>query len=70
MRSQTKVKFIISLAIIILVAMVCVVGYQLVSISKVRNQIRPQQQKISSLQEKLDSYEKTPNEEYEEILGE
>lgn len=70
MKSQAKVKFIIYLAILILVAMIGVIGYQLINISKVRQQVALQQKQITSLQEKIDSYEKAPDDTYDNILGE
>lgn len=70
MKSQAKVKFIISLAIFVIIAMFCVIGYQLINISKVKKLIAQQQQQIASLQDKIDSYEKSPNEDYDNITGE
>lgn len=70
MKTQAKVKFLITMAIIVLIAMFALVGFQLVRLSQARKKIALQQQQISLLQKQLDSYEKTPDTNYEDIIGE
>ena len=70
MKSQTKVKGLILLAITIMVALFVIVGVQLFNIIKIKKEINAQQQTISELQQQIDHYEKTPSGEHENIIGE
>lgn len=70
MKSQAKVKMLISLAIIVLIAMFVLVGFQIVNIHKANKQIKSQQQQISQLQQQIDAYEKIPGSDHNTITGE
>ncbi len=70
MKSQTKVKMLISFAIIVLVALFVLIGFQLVNIHKANKQLKAQQQQISQLQQQIDSFEKQPGSDHETITGE
>ena len=67
MTGQKKVKLVISLAILIIVALFAIVTIQIVNISKAKKEISNQQKQIQQLEKQLNSYEKTPNADYEEI---
>lgn len=70
MKSQTKVKILISFAIIVLVALFVLIGFQLVNIHKTNKQLKTQQQQINQLQQQIDSFEKAPGSDHETITGE
>lgn len=70
MKSQTKVKMLISFAIIVLIALFVLIGFQLVNIHKANKQLKAQQQQISQLQQQIDSFEKAPDSDHETITGE
>lgn len=71
MKSQAKVKFVIFLALIIIVAMLSLLCFQLVKINQVKKKIYSQQQQISQLQEQLDYFNnKTTDSEHDSIIGE
>lgn len=57
MRSQKRIKFIIALAILIVVTLLTTTVVQLVCISKAKNKIEKQQEQIQTLNDKLDYYE-------------
>ena len=68
MKSQAKVKFFILLAIMVVVALFGLLGFQLYKIIQANKQISLQQQQISSLQKQMDYYEnKLPNTEHDNI---
>ena len=60
MTSQGKTKLLILSAILILIALVCGIVFQLVKIKQVNNQISQQEQDIADLQKELDSFNKQP----------
>ncbi|MBQ8615857.1 MAG: hypothetical protein IJ415_04750 [Clostridia bacterium] len=71
MKSQTKVKSVILLAIVILIALFGLVGFQLFKIIQANNKIESQQQQIANLQQQVDYYNnKSPNSNHEIITGE
>lgn len=67
MTQTRKVKFLISLAILIIVALFAVTIVQIVKINTAKNQIAKQQEQIQQLEKQLNSYEKTPNGDFETI---
>ena len=73
MKPQSKVKLIITIAIIALIALFALVVTQLVFIAKTKKELQTQQKQIDELNKKLDYYEnKYPNEDgYDiELTGE
>ena len=70
MKSQAKVKMLISLAVVVVIALFALVCFQLVNIHKANKQIRIQQQQISQLQQKIDSFEKAPDSNHDTITQE
>lgn len=70
MEPQKKVKLIVSVSILIAVALLIILTFQLVNISKIRNKIEQQNKQIEQLQKEIDNFSKLPNEDYETILGE
>jgi len=70
MKSQFKVKTLILLAVIILIALFSFVGFQLVKISQAKKQIENQQQLINSLQQQIDAHQKNPDSNHDLITGE
>lgn len=70
MKSQAKVKFLILLAVIVLIALFSIVGFQLIKISQIKKEISNQQNQIDSLQQQLDYYEKLPSTDHDSISGE
>ena len=68
MSDQKKIKLIISLAILIIIALFAIVLFQIVNISKSKKEIANQQKQIHQLEKQLNFYEKTPNTDYEEII--
>ena len=68
MENQKKVKLLIILSILIIVALFTVIVFQLVNIFKSKKELASQQQKIEQLEEDLDYYKnKLPNEDYKVI---
>ena len=68
MENQKKVKLLIILSILIIVALFTVIVFQLVNIVKSKKELASQQQKIEQLEEDLDYYKnKLPNEDYKVI---
>lgn len=68
MNSQKKVKFLIFLAIAIVITLLVVVTFQLVNIIKINNKIDSQNQQITQLEKELDYYKnKQPQSDYEII---
>ena len=67
MSIQKKVKFLISLAILVLIALCSVVVVQTFNISKAKKQLANQKHQIEQLEKQIDSYEKQPGSDYEEI---
>lgn len=51
----------------IIIALFATVIIQIVNISSVKNEIAKQQEQIEQLEKQLDSYKKTPNDDYETI---
>lgn len=70
MKSQAKVKFIILLSIMVMVALFVIIGFQLFKIGKVKKQISAQQYQIQQLQKELDYYNNIPNGPHNSITGE
>ena len=69
MREQTKIKSIIFLAIIVLIALFAIVITQLVFISKTRKELNLQKQQLQELNKKLDYYEnKYPDESFDIVV--
>ena len=60
MASPRKTKLLILSAILILIALVCGIVFQLVKIKQVNKQINQQEQDIAELQKELDSFNKQP----------
>lgn len=69
MRSQSKVKLIILLAIISLFALLSVCGFQLVKIYQSQKTIANQQQQIYQLQQQIDNLNNQPESDHETITG-
>ncbi len=67
MTIQKKVKLIISLAILIIIALCVTVVFQVVNISKINKEIHAQEKQIQQLENQLDAYSKLPGTDYEEI---
>ena len=67
MSVQKKIKFLILIAILIVISLCTVVTFQIVNITKAKKQINNQQQQIQRLENQLDSFNKTPDNDYEEI---
>ena len=61
MNSPKRIKFIIGLAIIIVVALLTVIVFQIVNITKAKKEIAKQQDQIRELNEKLDYYQNKTN---------
>ena len=71
MKSQAKVKFLIMLAILILIALFSLIGFQLYKIIKTENRINAQQEQITKLKQELDYYNnKLIENEHNSITGE
>ena len=70
MSSQRKAKLLILLAILILVALIGGIIFQLVKMKQVEKQIQQQEKDISQLQEELESFQKQPgvNDDYYDIV--
>ena len=60
MPSQRKIKLLILSAILILVALVCGIVFQLVKIKQIDNQIQKQEKEIDQLQKEIESFTKQP----------
>ena len=69
MNSQAKVKAVILLAIVIMIALFSVIGFQLYKIIDIKREISSQQQTISKLQQQIDYYEKAPDGAHDNIVG-
>ncbi len=68
MNSQKKVKFLIFLAILVVITLFVVIVFQLVNIIRINNKLDSQYQQISQLEEQLDYYKnKQPQSDYETI---
>ncbi len=68
MNNPKKVKLIISLATLILVALFVIVCFQLVNIIKIKNKLSSQNKTIHQLERTLDYYkDKIPDNNYDEI---
>ena len=67
MIAQKKIKFIIMVAMLIIISLCLIVVAQTINIVKSKKEISNQQQQIQQLTYQLDSYEKTPNSDYESI---
>ena len=61
MNSPKRIKFIIMLAIVIVVALLGVIVFQIVNIAKAKKEIAKQQEQIRELNEKLDYYNNKTN---------
>lgn len=69
MKNQKKIKTIFSLAILIVVSLLVVIGFQLFNIIKTQNTIKKQNQTIHQLEQELDYYQnKNLDNAYEEIV--
>lgn len=69
MKSQAKIKSIIFLATIALVALFAIVVTQLIFINKTRKELNLEKQQLQELNKKLDYYEnKYPNDEGFDIV--
>ena len=60
MPSQRKIKLLILSAILILIALVCGIVFQLVKIKQIDNQIQKQEKEIDQLQKEIESFTKQP----------
>lgn len=66
MANQRKIKLLIALAIIILIALFALITTQLIFIGKTNKELRTQQKEIEELNRKLDYYEnKLPDNGYD-----
>ena len=66
MANQRRIKFLIALAIIILIALFALITTQLIFIGKTRKELTSQQKEIEELNRKLDYYEnKLPDSGYD-----
>ena len=71
MESQARVKFLIFIAILVLVGLFSLIGFQLYKIIETENRINNQQEQITKLQQQLDYYNnKIIEEEHNSITGE
>ena len=70
MKSQTKVKLIILLAITLLLSLLVVSGFQIVNIHQANKTIAEQQNQIQQLQQQLDNLNNQPGADHETITGE
>ena len=71
MSNKSKVKFLLSFAIFIVIALIFVSVYQIIDIAKTKKQIETQQQQIEQLQKELDlNKNKLPQTNYEDIYEE
>lgn len=70
MTSQKKVKFLIGLAILIVVALLVTTIFQLVTIAKTNKELKAQQHQIETLNKELDYYQNKLPSNYEEITQE
>ena len=71
MKTQLKVKSIILLAIVVVIALFGLIGFQLFKIYQHTLTIQNQQKQITSLQEEIDYLkDKIPNENFDSITGE
>ena len=69
MREQTKIKSIIFLAIVLVIALFVTVITQLVFINKARKELHLQNQQLQELNKKLDYYEnKYPDESFDIVV--
>ena len=69
MREQTKIKSIIFLAIVLVIALFATVVTQLVFINKARKELNLQNQQLQELNKKLDYYEnKYPDESFDIVV--
>ncbi|MBQ9795796.1 MAG: hypothetical protein IJW36_02385 [Clostridia bacterium] len=70
MKSQAKVKFLIMLAVVILIAIFALLSFQLFKINQIKKQIAIQKNQISNLEQQIDFYEnKQESTEYDTITG-
>ena len=70
MNSTRRIKFIIGLAILIVIALIAVVVFQLITLNKTKKELLQQQQQIERLQQEVDYYSnKQPNADYDSITG-
>ena len=69
MRSQSKVKLVILLAIILLLALLTITGFQLVKIYQANKTISQQKNQIEQLQQQIDNLNNQPNSDHEVITG-
>ena len=68
MQSQRKIKFLIALALLLIICLLTVVVFQLINISKTNKKISLQQEQIQQLQQELDYHKnKLPSEEYNPV---
>ena len=68
MNNPRKVKFLLSLATIALVALFAVVCFQLTNIIKIKNKMASQENTIQQLEQTIDYYkDKIPNNNHDEI---
>ena len=68
MTPQKKVKFLIGLAILIVIILFSVVVFQIIQINKTKTEIANQEKQIEQLQQELDYHKnKQPSSDYEEI---
>ena len=71
MESQARVKFLIFIAILVLVGLFSLIGFQLYKIIETENRINNQQEQITKLQQQLDYYNnKIIDGEHDSITGE
>jgi uncharacterized protein YoxC len=70
MPSQRKVKLLILSAILVFVALVCGIVFQLVKINQIDKRIQQQEKEIEQLQQDIDSFNKQPdkNDEYYDVI--
>ena len=68
MQSQRKIKFLIALALLLIICLLTVVVFQLINISKTNKKISLQQEQIQQLQQELDYHKnKLPSEKYNPV---
>ena len=70
MNSTARIKFVIAVALLIIIALFSIVVFQLINISKIKKEINAQQHQIQQLEKVLDQNNKTPNTDYDSITGE
>ena len=69
MKSQKKIKFLIFLSILLIVALFSIVVFQLVNTIKINNKLDQQSKQISQLEKELDYYQnKQPDSNFETII--